>query len=490
MTTMNLTRDPWIPAVRSDGTRDMFSLNELFAQAHTLRDLAVKPHERIALMRLLLCITQAALDGPADEDAWEACGPLIQPRVKEYLGKWRSKFELFGDNERFLQTKPGILAPADPVMEAEGISRLNLNMASGESNATLFDNAASGAREFTPAEAALGLLSYQCFSPLLGRGYKGRSPCADSSMLHTFVRGSSLLETIHLNVLNRVDVLDSYGNHPNDRPVWEVFNGKKLTIADEELLTKGYLGRLVPLARSIWIESLRTMQLANGIVYDGIRESGYREAAATVLATEKGHVVLQANLEKAAWRDLTAICVKKKAAQASASGPVAFKNPFRAEEMFIWTAGIVSDQAKIRDVVEASYAVPRSLLDDQRKRSAYERGVMHSEKGECVLEEAVGEYAKALKSKAPIAKAKQQFWTHVEQSLPALFDMAHELTTDEELPRSKWGQAVQAAALNAYRQVCPCQTPRQIQAHALGLRRLSFNTTLKSVKPKKGITRE
>ena len=67
--TMNLTLDPWIPAVRADGTRDLFSLHALFAEAHTLRDLAVKPHERIALMRLLLCITQAALDGPADEDA-------------------------------------------------------------------------------------------------------------------------------------------------------------------------------------------------------------------------------------------------------------------------------------------------------------------------------------------------------------------------------------------------------------------------------------
>lgn len=482
---MNLTRDPWIPAVRSDGTRDLLGLDHLFAQAHTLSDLAVKPHERIALMRLLLCITQAALDGPANEEDWEICAPLIQPRVAEYLGKWRSKFELFGDGERFLQAKPGVLASPDPVMEDEGISRLNLNLASGESNATLFDNAASGAREFTPAEAALSLLTYQSFSPLLGRGYKGRSPCADSSMLHTFVRGASLLETIHLNVLNRADILDSYGYHPNDRPVWEVFTGKKLTIPAEESLIKGYLGRLVPLARSIWIETLCTMRLANGIVYDGIRESGYREAAATVLATAKGHVVLQANLEKAAWRDLSAICVKNKAGQATVSGPIAFKNPFCAEEISIWTAGIVSDQAKIRDVVEASYAVPRFLLNDQPSRVAYERGVIHSEKVEFALERAVGEYAKALQSKAPTAKAKQQFWTWVEQSLSALFDVAHELTTDEELPKSKWGQAVQAAALDAYRQVCPCQTPRQIQAHALGLRRLSFNTTSKFAKPKK-----
>src|SRR5208282_3150541 len=86
-TTMNLTIDPWIPALRIDGRRGLFSLQDLFAQAHELRDLAVKPHERIALMRLLLCITQAALDGPADESEWQNCQPLIQPRVRAYLEK-------------------------------------------------------------------------------------------------------------------------------------------------------------------------------------------------------------------------------------------------------------------------------------------------------------------------------------------------------------------------------------------------------------------
>jgi len=148
---MNLTVDPWIPALRADGRRGLFSLQNLFGQAHELRDLAVKPHERIALMRLLLCITQAALDGPADERDWETCEPRIQPRVRDYLEKWRAAFELFGDGPRFLQMKPGVVADPTPVMEKEGITRLNLCLASGESNATLFDNSASDTREFTAA---------------------------------------------------------------------------------------------------------------------------------------------------------------------------------------------------------------------------------------------------------------------------------------------------------------------------------------------------
>jgi CRISPR-associated protein Cse1 (CRISPR_cse1) len=65
--TMNLTLDPWIPVVQADGSSELLSLQDLFAQAHELHDLAVKTPRTCcfdALMRLLLCITQAALDGP------------------------------------------------------------------------------------------------------------------------------------------------------------------------------------------------------------------------------------------------------------------------------------------------------------------------------------------------------------------------------------------------------------------------------------------
>ena len=140
---MNLTIEPWIPALRADGRRELFSLQDLFAQAHELRDLAAKPHERIALMRLLLCITQAALDGPADEDAWEQCQPLIQPRVRAYLDKRRGSFELFGDGPRFLQLPK--LQPGKESDEGNAATKLDLALATGN-NSTLFDNFAGSAR--------------------------------------------------------------------------------------------------------------------------------------------------------------------------------------------------------------------------------------------------------------------------------------------------------------------------------------------------------
>ena len=143
MTMMNLTLDPWIPVVAADGARQLVSLHDLFATAHEIRDLSVRPHEKIALLRLLLCITQAALDGPKDAIAWESCQPLIQPKAKEYLDRWRAAFELFGDGPRFLQV-PGLVS-AKQDGEATAATKLDLTLSTGNT-ASLFDNAAGESR--------------------------------------------------------------------------------------------------------------------------------------------------------------------------------------------------------------------------------------------------------------------------------------------------------------------------------------------------------
>lgn len=495
---MNLTRDPWIPAVCSDGTRDLFSLDDLFAQAHTLRDLDVKPHERIALMRLLLCITQAALDGPADEGAWESCGPLIQPRVQDYLGKWRSKFELFGDGERFLQVSN--LLPGKSEDEGNPTTKLDLALATGN-NPTLFDNAAGEVRPVAEARAALSLLTFQCFSPggrigvanwngqeTPGKGSSNHAPCVPSSMVHTLLLSDSLLESVRLNLLTH-DVIRDVPPRKLGRPIWEQMPVGAADTAAVDNATLTHLGRLVPLARSIRLQpGGSTMILGNGLDYPLF--PAFRETTATVIQKKDELGLLPASTGRSLWRQLGPITVRRKSAGDPVSGPLALMHDLRSNDVGVWVGALVTDKAKIEDVVEGFHQVPRSMLDGPG-RVAYERGVQHAEASESALIQAVKQFAGELKIGNPAYdRARQCFWTRVEQSLPALFAVARELTTDEELPKSKWGQAVQAAALDAYRQVCPCPTPRQIQAHALGLRRLSFNTTSKSAKPKKGITHE
>jgi len=496
---MNLTRDPWIPAVRSDGTRDLFSLDELFGQAHTLQDLAVKPHERIALMRLLLCITQAALDGPADEEAWESCGPVIQPRVAEYLSKWRSKFELFGDGERFLQVSN--LLPGKSDDEGNPATKLDLALATGNTP-ILFDNAASDLRTMPGYRAALSLLTHQCFSPCgriavanwngkdtPGDGSSKHAPCVPSSMVHTLLVGSSVLETMRLNLLTH-EIIRDVPPRRLGRPIWEHLPACAGDTEAVENATSTYLGRLVPLSRSIRLQSDRTTIIrANGLDFPSF--PSFREASATIIQRKDELGLLSASTGRSLWRQLAPITVRRKSAGDPISGPLALMHDLRSYEDRIWVGALVTGgDGKIEDVVEGSYQIPRSMLDGAG-RMAYERGVHYAEASESAVIQAVKLFAGELKIRnLSHDRARQCFWTCVEQSLPALFAVARELTTDEEMPKSGWGQAVRAAALDAYRQVCPCQTPRQIQAHALGLRRLSFKTTSKSAKPKKGITHE
>jgi len=138
---MNLTTDSWIPVVGSNGEAAQVSLRDAFARGGDIRDLAVRPHERVALMRLLVCISQAALDGPVDEDEWRKCYPRLATSALDYLRRWQHAFELFGDRERFLQV-PGLKkGKGDPDGdEGTSTSKLDFALATGN-NTTLFDNA-------------------------------------------------------------------------------------------------------------------------------------------------------------------------------------------------------------------------------------------------------------------------------------------------------------------------------------------------------------
>jgi len=496
--TMNLTHDAWIPAVRDDGTRDLFSLDGLFANAHALRDLAVKPHERIALMRLLICITQAALDGPADEEAWENCAPLIQPRVRDYLARWRHKFELFGEEERFLQVSN--LLPGKSEDEGNPSTKLDLTLATGN-NPTLFDNAAGEVRNVASAHAALSLLTFQCFSPggrigvakwngkdTPGKGSSNHAPCVPSSMVHTLLVGDSLLETVRLNLLTHQAIGDSYSGRLG-RPIWE----RSLVGADDsasiENATSTYLGRLVPITRCVRLQpDGSSLILANGPDYPLFPL--FREPTATIIQKKEEQGLLPASTGRALWRQLGPITVRRKFARDPISGPLALLHEFRSDEVGLWVGALVTDKAKIEDLIEGFHKVPRTMLDEIG-RTAYERGVQYAEGEESALIQAVKHYSTELKIGSPAYdRARQQFWTRVEQSLPALFAVACQLTLDEEMPSSGWGLAVRAAAQDAYEQVCPSHTPRQIKAHALGLRRLFLPAVAKSTKPKKGVGHE
>jgi CRISPR system Cascade subunit CasA len=500
---MNLTTEAWIPVVWTDGRAGAVNLCEVFERGGGIHDLAVRPHERIALMRLLICIAQASLDGPADYDDWKTCQPRIAPSALEYLQRWPHAFELFGPGQRFLQVA-NLKKPAGKTSGEEddgnSVSKLDLALATGH-NTTLFDNAGGSERAFTTSELALMLTTFQCFSPsgrigvalwngveTAGKGKSGHAPCLAGGMLHALLRGDNLLATLHKNLMSKRQVTQFFGPGSWGRPVWELMPQRLADGAAVQNAHRTYLGRLVPLTRSIWLaDDCRSLILANGLEYESYAD-GWREPSATIVTQtvngQPARVVLPASIEKAAWRELHALTVKA-VSQNSNGGPAALQNIPDEEAFDLWVGGLVANKAKPVDTTESVFYVPAAMLEEP-SQMVYEAGVRLAETEAFRVMRAVSVYHKKLGDNLDRPEMKNrrrqiqlnaatQFWTDVEQALPGLLEIAEnpgKLGLRGEWHKTGWGKAVFSAVRAAFERACPHETPRQIRAYALGLKTL------------------
>ncbi len=497
--TMNLATDPWIPVVFDTGCAGFVSLRGAFARGMEIRDLSARPHERVALMRLLLCVAHAALDGPEDEAAWVECGKGLPKATADYLAKWKHAFELFGDGPRFLQIPDLHVVGSKDEDEGNSVSKLDLALATGN-NTTLFDNAGGGNRGFADAQLAVMLLSFQCFSPggrigvakwagkeTPGKGSSNHAPCAPAAMLHALLRGPNLLETVRLNLITRETVEAAYGAGKCGRPVWETMPG---TATDQPAVanaTKSYLGRLVPLSRAILLaEDRRTMILANGLAYPSYPE--WREAMATVVVREvknkQERFLLGASPQRGIWRELHSLTVRRLGGDVA--GPLSLQNISSDQSVDLWAGCLATDKAKVLDTLESVFHIPAAMFADLgRKR--YENGVAHASAWAGALRFAVGTCLEALKvepdriTSVRIASSTR-FWTAIETRVPLLLEIAANparLGPGGDYAASDWGRAVRRAAREAYEFACAHDTPRQLEAFAKGLRRLRLPPNIK-----------
>ena len=480
---MNLTLDPWIPVIGSDGRHQDLSLKALFQSADTICDLAVQPHEKIALMRLLICIAQAALDGPSDRTAWSWSRDAIQGAANRYLEKWSTSFELFGNGPRFLQV-PQLRLINDKKPKTSA-TKLDLTLASGN-NATVFDNAARAARAVSPERLALTILAFQCFATCgrigvalwgddetPGKGTCNHAPCTPSAMLHTYIRGDTLLDTVHLNLLTRDEVATLWPMGWG-RPLWEM----PVNAADDKKAidnaTGSYLGRLVPLSRTIQLEEDGIhIILANALDYSQPEPS--REAASTMVTKEGNRFPMGAFLGRSIWRQLHMMTVKPRPGTDPICGPLALRNLASNQGCTLWTGALVTDKAKIEDLVEACYEIPPGMFTDAG-RKLYEDGINLADQWEAALFHSLKEYADALKLKTGAnIQAKRHFWTILETHVPTLLQLADSPDRVPDIKASKWADLARDAAYASYALVCSRLNSRQTQAFAFGLRRLSIS---------------
>jgi len=516
----NLVSENWIPVITLDGESRLISLTEIFERGNNYSDLAVRPHERVSLMRLLLCIAHASLDGPEDIEAWEKVPQRLHKAAKIYLDKWKDSFDLFHPKIPFLQI-PDLQKVCKNETEDESdtkqsVSKLDFTLASGN-NSTLYDHESNSdlIRIFPPEWIALNLITFQNYFLAGGKttsmvwggiegGNKppnpGDGPCSPSSMYHCFARGLNIVDTLHLNLVTK-NSLELHYSAVSDNwwgcPVWETFPLKRTDKKAILNATETYLGRLVPVSRLIRLfETCDFMIMGEGLSYRSFNSENQfpPETTATIVLHKKDkkqeYSLLAYRPNKSPWREIAAILVKRTAG--SAGGPLFLSNVIAEKSIDIHTVAMAREQASAVDFIESVYHLPSQLFEDDG-RNSYENETKSAEYIARRLGFSIENYRKSYDggwdgrvkssgaSKGDLLSklhsiATTHYWTTVEKSLHLLFKHVESIgtTSDQvESTRKEWHKLLWFAARESYTLVCGQDTPRKMRAFAIGWQTLN-----------------
>jgi CRISPR system Cascade subunit CasA len=528
---MNVAFDPWIPVVTTSGERKLVSLCTLLTEGDRLADLAVRPHERVALMRLFLCVAHAALNGPNNYDEWRNVPKKLPEAAGKYLTTWKDSFELFHVTKPWLQ-----VAELKGVDKVDGISGksspvalLDFEMATGN-NSTLMDHYGQMSyRQISPEKIAVNLLTFQNFSsgggaPIaqwktIKTSQVGNpdAPCLSQSMAHCLLRGRLLGETIHLNLPTFEKIEEVYKTFAADkkegyiysdvdlgRPVWEYFPESPEKEADRVFnATKTYIGRLVPISR--WVRLIHNsdqMYCCNGFKYDTYKDGFASEPTSAVrLVTRKDkkgvetkeRKVVKVDSSKALWRELSSLFLKRTAD--GLGGPLAMVNAPHDTAFDFQVCAITRNQASMDIALESVFHISPVFqvhFPVYQTEVIGDAKVIGAEGYSRKLRWAVEDYRSSIdndwKPRIKRTQAKEQnalrnkltqaaflsYWTTVEKSLPLLMNHIEAIGTDAAIPtRDSWRKMLFIAACGAYRIACGQETPRQIRAFAKGWQKLT-----------------
>ena len=487
---MNLIGDPWIPVVFQEGQTRTVGLKDLYEQAEKIRDLALTPPQRIAVMRLLICITQVSLNGPEDKDEWLSCKPRIASESLKYLAEQKEKFDLFSETP-FMQIKD---LEAD---KSSLLDKLDFGLASGN-NKTLFDQSSMPEGRIHPTGwASLQLLTFLNFSTggkvgqanWYNQKFSASTKAAPAlQAAHLFIRGENFCETIWLNLITKEDV-PKMPNGVWGKPIWDAFPqfpGDKISI---ENATQTYLGRLVPLTRFIKLYPLEkgndhvSPSCIIGPPIDTLGFEGppsYREPSTTVIATQKENQYLRVSVDKHIWRDLGSVLVIESGSDTGGAITLENLKQIDQDRIFdVWVGGLIPSRADIEDAVEWNLALPAYFLRGDMQFKSYQTNVTLADESARSLSSAVRTYldeVNAYKGNDPrsrdarngiVKRTTSIYWQELDQRYGLLFE---DRQVDDD-----WRRIIRTALRKAYEQSCVHETPRQIQAFVAGQKRLGLH---------------
>ena len=308
----NMIDEPWIPV--ADHGR--VSLRQVFTQQE-YRSLGGNPVQKIALIKLLLAIAQGAAT-PVDDQAWSALGSQgLAERCLSYLARWHDRFYLYGE-------RPFLQMPSITAAKLQDFGAVLPEISTG--NTTVL-NQSQIPRSLSEAEKALLIVSLMGFalagkktdnSVILSPGYQGKHngkgkassgkpgpAVAHMGLLHSFILGPNLLETVWLNLLTvqQVELTNMYPQGIGTPP-WELMpEGEDCLVARS--LKESLMGRLVPICRFCLLGE-KGLHYSEGLAHASYKE-GVTDPTTAVNYAGKEPKALWVDPEKRPWRELTAL---------------------------------------------------------------------------------------------------------------------------------------------------------------------------------------
>jgi CRISPR system Cascade subunit CasA len=476
----NLLDEPWLPVV--DAGR--ISLRQIFAESGC-RALGGNPVQKIALTKLLLAIAQSAYT-PADDEDWAALGADGMARhCLDYLERWRDRFWLYGD-------KPFLQMPAIAAASQQNYGAVLADIATGNTTVLLQTQIE---RALTDADKALLIVVLMGFalggkktdnSIVLTPGYGGKTndkgkPATGSpgpsigfmGLLHSFLAGSTLLETLWLNLLTAEQIahLRIYPQGLGAAP-WEAMPQGE-DCADARRLKASLMGRLLPLSRFCLLAD-SGLHYSQGIAHAGYKE-GMADPTASVDYSGKDPKAIWVDPEKRPWRFLTALlgflaqnsnqqgfnCQQLRFGLRRARSAVGL--------LGIWSGGLrVSSNAGEQyvsgadDFVESFIVLPEAILGETWFATLQHEMTELDQLSKIVYSSTLGYFKnQKMEGKAQAALAGNLFWQLCERKFQDLVNASVDFKQAQALRKTFAGFASQA-----YDRFCAKDTARQLDAWA------------------------
>jgi CRISPR system Cascade subunit CasA len=477
----NLIDEPWIPVAGAGRV----SLLTLFSDP-SLGTIGGTPIEKIALFKLVMAIAQAA-QTPADEVAYQALTSAgLAEQCRAYLAAHHAAFFLYGE-------RPFLQIPAIKAAALQPYGAILPDVSTGNTTVLL---ATQIERPLSDAERAVLLVTQMGFalggkktdnSVTLSAGYqrkkndKGKPSTGKAGpsveflgVLHSFIEGPSLQDTVLLNLMTDDGIARSQ-MFPGGVGVapWEAMpTGEDCATARE--LVQSLMGRLIPLCRFCLLTD-NGLHYSEGILHPGYKD-GITDPSTTALLTGKKPSILWVDPQKRPWRSVTALLGVMTAGDAMFCRQVQI-GMGRAVQAGIpirlWSGGLrVSSNAGEQyvsgadDFVDSDVTLPPNVTDDigfQELKAEMEALDAVSR----IVYSSVSKYCAEVKvdGKGRAGKACELYWQLCERHFQGLLNACYAGDGKAEA-LSSLHRVFTQCALQSFDSFCPQGTARQLNAWA------------------------